>query len=72
MFSGDTKKEHWKETGRDTLPVTMNNFEKMKCIIMEKYALREKCPYSELFWSAFPHILTEYGPGQPWIRTLST
>ena len=23
--------------------------------------LREKCPYSELFWSAFPRIRTEYG-----------
>ena len=23
--------------------------------------LREKCPYSELFWSAFSHIHTEYG-----------
>ena len=23
--------------------------------------LREKCPYSELFWSAFSHIGTEYG-----------
>ena len=23
--------------------------------------LREKCPYSELFWSAFSHIRTEYG-----------
>ena len=24
-------------------------------------ALREKCPYSELFWSVFSRILTEYG-----------
>ena len=23
--------------------------------------LRKKCPYSELFWSAFSHIRTEYG-----------
>ena len=23
-------------------------------------ALREKCPYSELFWSAFSRILTEF------------
>ena len=23
--------------------------------------LREKCPYSELFWSVFPRIWTEYG-----------
>ena len=23
--------------------------------------LREKCPYSESFWSAFSHIWTEYG-----------
>ena len=25
------------------------------------HALREKCPYSELFWSAFSRIRTEYG-----------
>ena len=25
-------------------------------------ALHEKCPYSELFWSAFSRIRTEYGP----------
>ena len=24
-------------------------------------ALREKCPYSELFWSLFSRIRTEYG-----------
>ena len=24
-------------------------------------ALRGKCPYSELFWSAFSLIVTEYG-----------
>ena len=23
--------------------------------------LREKCPYSEFFWSIFPRIWTEYG-----------
>ena len=26
-----------------------------------KGALRKKCPYLELFWSAFSHIRTEYG-----------
>ena len=26
----------------------------------EKYSLREKCPYSEFFWSAFSRIRTEY------------
>ena len=29
--------------------------------------LREKCPYSELFWSAFSRIRTEYGE----IRSIS-
>ena len=29
--------------------------------------LRKKCPYSELFWSAFSHIRTEYGE----IRSIS-
>ena len=27
----------------------------------EQTALREKCPYLELFWSAFSDIRTEYG-----------
>ena len=26
-----------------------------------KETLRKKCPYSELFWSAFSRIRTEYG-----------
>ena len=26
-----------------------------------KQLLHKKCPYSELFWSAFSHIWTEYG-----------
>ena len=26
-----------------------------------RLALRENCPYLELFWSAFSHIRTEYG-----------
>ena len=26
-----------------------------------KVTLSKKCPYSELFWSAFSHIRTEYG-----------
>ena len=25
------------------------------------YSLRKKCPYSELFWSVFSRIRTEYG-----------
>ena len=28
---------------------------------MSKRSLSEKCPYSDLFWSAFSHIRTEYG-----------
>ena len=28
------------------------------------YLLREKCPYSELFWSVFSRIRTEYGEVQ--------
>ena len=28
---------------------------------IQSITLREKCPYSELFWSAFSHIWTEYG-----------
>ena len=29
--------------------------------ILSYTSLRKKCPYSRLFWSAFSHILTEYG-----------
>ena len=28
---------------------------------LKELTLREKCPYSELFWSAFYRIRTEYG-----------
>ena len=28
---------------------------------LQNLSLREKCPYSELFWSAFPRIRIEYG-----------
>ena len=28
---------------------------------IQSITLREKCPYSELFWSAFSRIWTEYG-----------
>ena len=27
----------------------------------DSFSLPEKCPYSELFWSAFSRIRTEYG-----------
>ena len=29
--------------------------------IRKRFALREKCPYSEIFWSVFSRIRTEYG-----------
>ena len=28
---------------------------------LKSVSLREKCPYSDIFWSAFSHIRTEYG-----------
>ena len=28
---------------------------------IDKVSLRKTCPYSELFWSVFSHICTEYG-----------
>ena len=36
-------------------------------IALSTNALRKKCPYSELFWSTFSHIWTEYGE----IRSIS-
>ena len=33
-------------------------------------AMREKCPYSDFFWSVFCHIWTEYRPAKIRIRTL--
>ena len=35
---------------------------------VDKHTLRKKCLYSELFWSVFSHIRTEYGE----IRMLET
>ena len=32
-----------------------------KFLIYQDISLRKKCPYSELFWSRFPPIETEYG-----------
>ena len=37
-----------------------------------KLSLREKCLYSEFFWSVFSHIRTQYGPEKLRLRTLST
>ena len=37
---------------------------------VEWWPLREKCPYSEFFWSAFSRIRTEYGTEKLLIRTL--
>ena len=34
---------------------------KYETVQLEWKTLREKCSYSELFWSAFSHIRTEYG-----------
>ena len=31
------------------------------CLKSETYALREKCPYLEYFWSVFSRIRTKYG-----------
>ena len=36
-------------------------------VFYRKKTLREKCPYSELFWPAFSRIRTEYGE----IRSIS-
>ena len=36
-------------------------------VIQKVHPLREKCRYSELFWSAFSHIRAEYGE----IRSIS-
>ena len=30
--------------------------------IIDYVSLRKNCPYSELFWSVFSRIRTEYGP----------
>ena len=35
-------------------------------------SLRKRCPYSELFWSVFSRIRTEYEPEELRIRTLFT
>ena len=37
-----------------------------------KLALREKCPYSEFFWSVFSPNAGKYGPEKLWTQTLFT
>ena len=48
-----------------TLLVSVQMFEMRRAweygIFFLKDALREKCPYSEFFWSVFSRIRTEYG-----------
>ena len=34
--------------------------------LLQYYTLRESCPYSEIFWSVFSHIRTEYRPVSPY------
>ena len=40
--------------------ITSNNLLTLKAFTCNNYSLRKKCPYSELFWSSFSHIRTEY------------
>ena len=40
--------------------INLNEISKKYVVIFWR-ALREKCPYLELFWSAFSRIRTEYG-----------
>ena len=53
---------HWRCAVREGV---FRNFAKFTgkhlCKILFFNSLREKCPYSELFWSAFSRIRTEYG-----------
>ena len=59
---------HWRCAVREGV---FRNFAKFTgkhlCKILFFNSLREKCPYSELFWSAFSRIRTEYGE----IRSIS-
>ena len=41
--------------------ITSNNLITFIMDGISSKSLRKKCPYSELFWSAFSHIRTEYG-----------
>ena len=40
--------------------ITSNNLLTLKAFTCNNYSLRKKCPYSELFWSSFSRIRTEY------------
>ena len=37
-----------------------NSSNQNRILILKRISLREKCPYSELFWSKFSRIQTEY------------
>ena len=45
-------------------PSVLHHYEVPQSILLiyRKYPQREKCPYSEIFWSVFSRIRTEYGP----------
>ena len=49
-------REIWKYQFIEISSITQNQ------ILFLTFTLREMCPYSELFWSGFSHIRTEYGP----------
>ena len=46
------------ETDKDNFKTSKISLQMM---LHRKHSLRKKCPYSELFWSAFSRIRTEYG-----------
>ena len=47
--------------GKGRLAIVLVVYEKVLAGIKSNLSLPKKCPYSELFWSAFSRIRTEYG-----------
>ena len=62
-FSDDSRGDEMETLKRIRLnfPTSFSKSKKPKQRLFVWVSLREKCPYSELFWSVFSRIWTEYG-----------
>ena len=64
-------RSNFHRTGAEPMPEKWQNLWNIVILCylesLKKLSLHEKCPYLELFWSAFSHTCTEYGQ----IRSIS-
>ena len=64
LFATDCKTHFWPQCSHFTAPENTAAFKGYKMATLARnglISLHKKCPYSELFWSAFSRNWTEYG-----------